>query len=465
MSQEQSLVGIVLAAGQGTRMKSALPKVLHEVCERPMVSWVVQAALDAGASECVVVVGHGRDAVMSLLKDEFEDRVRFAVQEEQRGTGHAVRCAMDAALQDYQGRLLVLYGDCPALSAVTLKTLVTKSENASSGLMVATKNDPRGYGRIVRNESGVVTAIVEDRDCTPEQKEICEVNPGLYVFDAAFARDAMSRLTDDNAQGELYLTDLIAMSETPVVDLLGDMAEMMGVNDRSQLAEVEKTLRLRINIAWARSGVTIRDPFGTFIGAECVLEPDAVIEPNVHLRGKTIVHSGARVDVGCVLKDVEVHGGATLKPYTVATESSIGEAANVGPFSHLRPHTKLGPESKVGNFCETKKTTVGRGSKVNHLSYVGDGILGEGVNVGAGTIFCNYDGVQKHTTVLEDGVFIGSDSQLVAPLTVGKGAYVASGSTVTKDVPSDALAMSRTKQVNKDGYASRLRARMKAAKK
>ena len=289
------------------------------------------------------------------------------------------------------------------------------------------------------------------------------MNPGLYVVRGDFLRKALAELRDDNAQGELYLTDLAATAAEVdrVVDVPGDLGELLGVNDREQLATVTAVLRERINRALARGGVGIVDPATTYVEVDCEVAPDARLEPGVHLRGRCRVAAGAHVDVGCVLENVEVEAGAYLKPYTVATESRVGPGAKVGPFAHLRPGSELGPKVKVGNFCETKKTRIGEGSSIGHLAYVGDGEIGAGVNVGAGVIFCNYDGYRKHVTTLEDGSFIGSDSQLVAPVTVGAGAYVASGSTITRDVPPDGLAVARAKQANKEGYASRLRARLK----
>lgn len=460
------LVGIVLAAGQGTRMKSQTPKVLHRLAGRSLVAWSVGAALEAGADRCVVVVGHGREQVEADLRARFGDRVDFAHQAEQRGTGHAVRCAMEQALEGFSGAVFVLYGDCPLVLPSTIRRLVDARGRAPLSLVTATLADPTGYGRILR-EGGAVVGIREQRDCAPRELAIDEVNPGLYAIDAAFLREAMGALTTDNAQGELYLTDVVAMAAKAggAIDVPGDMGELRGVNDRRELALCGEVLRRRINDALASSGVGIVDPACTYVDADAVVEPDTTIAPNVHLRGRCVVRSGAIIDVGCVLQDVEVDAGAHLLPYTVAADSRVGPSAHVGPFTHLRPATVLHEGAKVGNFCETKKTIVGKDSKVNHLSYVGDGVLGEGVNVGAGTIFCNYDGFQKHTTVLDDGAFIGSDSQIVAPVRVGKGAYVASGSTVTRDVPDDALAMSRTKQVNKEGYASRLKARFAFSKK
>ncbi|MGB8222846.1 MAG: bifunctional UDP-N-acetylglucosamine diphosphorylase/glucosamine-1-phosphate N-acetyltransferase GlmU [Polyangiales bacterium] len=458
---------IILAAGEGTRMKSTRPKVLHPIAGRALVTWVAQIALDAGASRCLVVVGHGAEEVERELVTRFGDRIEIVLQPERRGTGDAVRCAMEAT-NTLRGLQVVLYGDCPLIPPTLLQDLVDHSQQAGSnlGLVTAKLSDPSGYGRIVRDAAGEVERIVEDRDCTAEERAIQEVNPGVYAVQTDFLREAIAGLTPNNAQGQLYLTDVVqlASSRGKVVDLKGDMADLRGINDQRDLALAASTLRRRTAEELARKGVRVSDLDALYVDAECEVEPGATLGANVHLRGRCVVRAGAQIDVGCVLTNVVVERDALVLPYTVATDSTIGMGAQVGPFSHLRPQTLLGPRSKVGNFSETKKTTVGVGSKVNHLSYVGDGIIGDGVNIGAGTIFCNYDGEQKHSTILEDGVFIGSDSQLIAPVTVKKGAYVASGTTVTKDVPEDALAISRSKQENREGYASRLRARLRAKK-
>jgi bifunctional UDP-N-acetylglucosamine pyrophosphorylase/glucosamine-1-phosphate N-acetyltransferase len=458
---------IILAAGEGKRMKSGLPKVLHEIAGRPLVSWVVRTALDAGASRCLVVVGHGRAEVERELRVSFGDEVETVIQQRQNGTGDAVRCAIEAH-RDLVGRTAVLYGDCPLLPAALLRDLVHRTTEAGAycGLVTASLADPTGYGRIVRNPAGDVARIVEDRDCSAAERAIHEVNPGLYAFETDFLREGIQQLDMDNAQGELYLTDVVelAAKRGKVINIEGDMSELTGINDRRELALAAATRRRAIAEELARKGVGVVDLDTLYVDAECEIEPGAMLGANVHLRGHCIVRAGAQIDVGCVLIDVVVEKDANVLPYTVATDSTIGEAAQVGPFSHLRPQSKLGPRSKVGNFSETKKTTLGEGSKVNHLSYVGDGVIGRGVNIGAGTIFCNYDGEQKHTTILEDDVFIGSDSQLIAPVTVKKGAYVASGTTVTRDVPEDALAVARTKQENKEGYAARMRARLRKKK-
>jgi bifunctional UDP-N-acetylglucosamine pyrophosphorylase/glucosamine-1-phosphate N-acetyltransferase len=371
-----------------------------------------------------------------------------------------VRCALEQ-LPDGIDRVVIVYGDGPLLRPGTLRRLLDAQGDDDLALLTTRAPDPTGYGRILRDEDGSVVGIREQRDCTEAERAIDEINPGAYAIRTAFLRDALGRLTSGNAQGELYLTDVVAMAAEAgrVRDVAGDLDELRGVNDRLDLAACEAELRRRIARAWAKKGVGIQDLDAVYIDADCELEPDAYLAAGVHLRGRCVVREGARIDVGCVLRDVEVAARAELLPYTVATESRIGPRAHVGPFAHLRTATDLGPESKVGNFSETKKTRLGARSKVNHLAYVGDGVIGEDVNIGAGTIFCNYDGAEKHTTTVEDGVFIGSDSQLVAPVRVGKGAYVGSGTTVTRDVPEDALAVSRTTQKNIEGYAARKRAR------
>ncbi len=468
MSEKHDFLAIVLAAGQGTRMKSDKAKVLHELVGRPMVSFPIRAALNAGASRVIAVVGRQREKVEEHLRERFDGRVLTALQAEQRGTGHAAQCGYESA-GEYRGWLVILYGDCPLITAECLQALVAKTVAAKGPLVMVVSSlpDASGYGRILRDASGAVVGVREHKDCTQQQLAIKEFNPGLYAIRGDFFARAISKLSDANAQGEVYLTDLVTLAAEAggVTDLPWPADELMGINDRFELAECERALRLRIARKHALNGVTIRDPLSAFIDADVTIEPDAVIESSVTLRGRSVIGSGARIDVGCVLTDVTVAAGAQLLPYTVATDSGIGERARVGPFSHLRPASQLGPEVHLGNFVETKKTQMDRGSKANHLAYLGDGVIGKDVNVGAGTIFCNYDGVGKYTTVLEDGCFIGSDSQIVAPLTVGKGSYVATGTTLTRDVPADALAIGRAEQENKEGFAPRLRKRFEAKKR
>jgi bifunctional UDP-N-acetylglucosamine pyrophosphorylase / glucosamine-1-phosphate N-acetyltransferase len=450
-------------------MKSALPKVMHRVCGLPIVHYGVQAALDAGCAEVIVVVGHGRALVEEYLQRAFPaERVRTAVQEQQRGTGDAARVGLDA-IRGESVRALILNGDGPLLQGDDLKAVAKPLDEAGSpaALAIATclLDDPTGYGRILR-KAGRVIDIREHRDVrSDEERAIREINAGIYAANVTLLKEAVAALVPNNVQGELYLTDIVAFASNAgegltTVELGADV--LAGVNDRAQLAEVEEVLHARLIRAWRLAGATIRE--GARIDAGVHIEPDAVVEAGAVLRGTTRIGRGATVDVGCVLTNVDVGEEALLKPYSIATDSRIGPRAQVGPFAHLRPDSDLGEEVHVGNFVELKKTRMAKGSKANHLSYLGDGVIGEKANIGAGTIFCNYDGAGKHTTTIEEGVFIGSDSQIVAPVTIGRNAYVATGTTVTRDVPADALAIGRAAQENKDGYAPRLRARFKAAK-
>jgi bifunctional UDP-N-acetylglucosamine pyrophosphorylase/glucosamine-1-phosphate N-acetyltransferase len=464
---QPSVTAVILAAGQGTRMKSARPKVLHELCGRPMVHYVVEAAFGAGAGDVVVVIGHGRDAVRAYLEGAFGGRVRTAVQETQGGTGHAVLCALPALPPGVE-QVFVLYGDTPLLDPGELGRLpraLAEAPAAPLALLTVRVPDPTGYGRIVRGPDGRVERVVEQRDATAEQRAIDEINPGIYLARAEFLRGAVAALTPNNAQQELYLTDVVAAAARAggVASVLSrDAASLAGINDRAQLAAAEDAMYGRIADTQRRAGATIRA--SARLDAGVTVEPDAVIEHAVVLRGATRVGAGARVDVGSVLTDVVVADGAVVKPYTVAQGASIGPKAQIGPFSHLRPESTIEADAHVGNFVETKKTIVRRGAKANHLAYLGDGDIGEGANVGAGTIFCNYDGFRKHRTDVGPGAFIGSDTQIVAPVRIGAGAYVATGTTVTQDVPDGALAISRVRQSNKEGYADRLKARLKAGK-
>lgn len=467
----QTTTAIVLAAGQGTRMKSTLPKVMHPLLGLPIVHYGVQAALEAGCDEVVVVVGHGRELVEKYLASAFGSSpkpVRTVVQEKQRGTGDAARVGLSGVGRQAE-RVLVLNGDVPLVQADHLRAVLEAlhANKTPPALSMATcvLDDPSGYGRIVRRE-GQVLLVREDRDIrADDERAVREINAGIYAANVALWREALATLQPNNAQGELYLTDVVAFASNAgeriaTVQLAADV--LAGINDRDQLAQVEGAMQARIVRQWRMAGATVRD--GARIESLVTLEPDATVEGGAVLRGRTRVARGATVDVGCILTDVEVGEGAVLKPYTVATDSRVGPRAQVGPFAHLRPQSELGEEAHVGNFVETKKTRMGRGAKANHLSYLGDGVIGAGANVGAGTIFCNYDGYQKHTTTIGEGAFIGSDSQLVAPVTVGANAYVGTGTTVTNDVPPEALAIGRARQENKEGYATKLRQRLKAAK-
>jgi bifunctional UDP-N-acetylglucosamine pyrophosphorylase/glucosamine-1-phosphate N-acetyltransferase len=357
-------VAIVLAAGQGTRMKSPLPKVLHEIAGRPLVAWSIAAALDAGVQRCVAVVGHGREQVESTLHTRFGGRVSTALQAEQRGTGHAVRCAMESpALATFEGNVVILYGDCPLIPKESVHALINALDaDASLAMLTSHLPDPRGYGRILRDAEGRVRAIREQRDCSPGEAAVREVNPGLYAVRAGFLRDAIARLSDDNAQGELYLTDVVeqAAAAGGVRDVAWDMADLRGVNDRYELALCAEERRLRIAAALARDGVAVRDLRTVYVDADCEVAPGAVLEAQVHLRGRCVIETGARIDVGAVLTDVIVREGAEVLPYTVASESVIGEEATVGPFTHLRPH-RAGPRVQGGELLRDQEDQAGRG--------------------------------------------------------------------------------------------------------
>ena len=466
MTAFATTTAVILAAGQGTRMKSATPKVLHTIAGRPLVHYPVEAALEAGCGEVVVVVGHGREEVAAYLAKAFGARVKTAVQEHQRGTGDAARAGMGAVRAEASS-VLVFYGDVPLVSAEDLAPVV-KALGDGPGLALATceVSEPFGYGRVMRDARNGVWEIREQRDLRDDrERAIREINPGIYAVSVDLMRSGLASLKPNNAQGELYLTDLVAHAHHADVRILAvpSRAEVLGgVNDRQQLAEADRAMIERIARKWRVAGVTVRD--GARIESGVTIDSDATIEQGVVLRGTTRIGRGAVIDVGCVLTNVVVGEGVTLKPYAVASDSTIGPRAQIGPFSHLRPESDIGEDAHVGNFVETKKTRMEKGSKANHLAYLGDGVIGANANIGAGTIFCNYDGFQKHTTTIGAGVFIGSDSQLVAPVTIGAGAYVATGTCVTRDVPPDALAIARVKQENKEGYATKLRERMKAAK-
>jgi bifunctional UDP-N-acetylglucosamine pyrophosphorylase/glucosamine-1-phosphate N-acetyltransferase len=424
---------VVLAAGEGTRMRSALPKVLHPVCGRSLLGHVLDAVAPLGAAHTLVVVGHGRDAVTAALPPG----VTAVVQEEQRGTGHAVRVALDA-VPDLDGTVVVTYGDMPLLPTATLERLVAAHDGGAT-VLTARFAEPYGYGRIVRDADGYVAAIVEERDATDEQRAIDEVNGGVYAFDAAALRGALAKLSTDNAQGEEYLTDVVALigRAKPVV---GTEEELAGVNDRAQLAAVAAVLRDRVLAGLMASGVTVVDPATTWVDATVTVEPDVTIEPFTRLRGTTRVETGAVVG-----------------PHAEVVDAVVGPGATVGPFAYLRPGTVLGPKAKAGTYVEIKASTIGAGSKVPHLSYVGDATVGERTNIGAATVVVNYDGREKHKTVIGDDVRIGSDTMLVAPVEVGDGAYTAAGSVITRDVPPGALGVGRAYQRNVEGWVARRR--------
>ena len=455
---------VVLCAGKGTRMKSEEAKVLHPLLGRPLCAWPMAAAAEAGARPLVAVLGYQAEEVRAALQTQFASlEPRFAVQAEARGTADAVRAAA-AQLKDASGPVLLLYGDTPLLTAGTLKRLL-QAQAQSGGplaLLSTTLADPSGYGRLVR-EGGKVTRVVEERDASEAERRLKEVNAGAYAVDGRFLWSCLASLRPSNAQGEYYLTDVVALAAAQggVAVVSADVEETLGVNDRVDLARCAQLLRQRLNQAHQRAGVTMEDPDSTTVEASVELSEDTVLEKGVTLRGRTRVARGARIGQGSVLRDVEVGEGTEVRPYCVMEESRVGPRCVLGPFARLRPGSELAEGVHLGNFVETKKSRIGKGSKANHLSYLGDAVVGAGVNVGAGTIVCNYDGTAKHPTEVGDGVFIGSDTQLVAPVKVGAGAFVAAGTTVSEDVPADALVLSRAPLVVKPGWARKRRERQK----
>jgi bifunctional UDP-N-acetylglucosamine pyrophosphorylase / glucosamine-1-phosphate N-acetyltransferase len=452
---------VVLAAGKGTRMKSAVAKVLHQAAGLPLIEHVLRTADSLAPASIVLIVGHQADEVEASLK--WRAGLRFARQEPQLGTGHALLQA-EAALAGASGSVVLLSGDVPLLRPDTLQTLVRRHQEtrAAATVLTAVVGDPSGYGRIVRDE-GRISAIVEHKDATAEQRAIGEINSGIYAFDIAPLFGALREIGSANAQGEYYLPDLVQIYRgrglTVETVTIEDSREIMGVNSRKELADVAEVMRMTRNDALMAAGVTIVDPATAYIGADVTIGADTIIHPNVHLEGRTRIGAGCEIQSGVRIVNSTLADGVFINNFCLIVDSTIGRGARLGPFAHIRPESDIGEDAHVGNFVELKKTTLGRGSKANHLAYLGDATIGEKVNVGAGTITCNYDGVTKHRTTIEDGAFIGSDSQLIAPVRVGRGAYVAAGSSITDDVPAGALAIARGKQVNKEGWAEKKKVR------
>ncbi len=445
------LTVVVLAAGQGTRMKSDLPKVLHTLAGRPMLARVVDSARSLNPQAIHVVYGHGGERVREQLSAL---PVNWILQSRQLGTGHAVDQAM-AQIADSQ-TVLVLYGDVPLISPQTLSRLVAAAENRSLGLLTAELPDPAGYGRIVRDDAGNVQSIVEQKDATAEQLAIAEINTGMLAVSAALLRGWLKRIDNRNAQGEYYLTDIVALaadSDVPINAIsTADLAEIEGVNNRLQLAELERVLQRRQADHLMLEGVTLRDPARFDLRGNLDCGRDVEIDINVLIEGEVTIGDRCYIGPNCILKDVVLGSDVRIEANSVLEASSIGNHCLIGPFARLRPDCRLADGVKVGNFVEVKKSTVDKGSKINHLTYVGDTRMGANVNVGAGAITCNYDGANKHLTIIGDDVFIGSDSQLVAPVTIGDGATIGAGSTITRDVPAGELTLSRSEQKTRKGW-------------
>jgi bifunctional UDP-N-acetylglucosamine pyrophosphorylase/glucosamine-1-phosphate N-acetyltransferase len=452
----------IMAAGKGTRLKSQLPKVLHEVGGKPLLAHVIRAATAiTPASDVFVIIGHEAELVRAATQ---KTGVRFVLQPEQHGTGHALMVAQPA-LAGYD-HVIVLSGDAPLITPETITRLrdFHLQARAAMTLLSADLENPTGYGRVLRKSpaSPEVKAVVEEKAASPAQKKIHEINSGFYVFAIPDLHQNITHLSTANAHGEYYLTDMAAIlrkaKRKVVATKTANPSEVLGGNTRAELAEIDEKMRLAKCRQLMADGVTVFYPATCVIDIDVQIAPDTVIEPYVQLLGNTKIGTACRVRSYSVIRDSEVADGVTIRPGSLIEESRIEAGAVIGPYSHLRPGSEIGEAAHVGNFVETKKIKLGKGSKANHLTYLGDADIGVGVNIGAGTITCNYDGVHKHTTVIEDGVFIGSDSTLVAPVRVGKGAYVAAASCITENVPEDALAVGRSRQIVKDGWARAKRA-------
>ena len=450
-----NVAAIILAAGKGTRMKSGLVKVLHPVAGRAMIDWPLGAARSTGAAPIVMVVGHQADAVRKRFEGQSD--IHCALQAEQLGTGHAVACAA-GVLGGFSGTVLILCGDTPLLRSDTLANLLAfhRSRAATVTVLTACLDNPHGYGRVVRDGQGRVLGIVEQKDATPEEQSVREINSGIYCMESGFLFASVGSLGNNNAQNEYYLTDLVAMAveqgATCLAMTTADCDEIMGVNDLAQLAEAARILRQRINRDLMLSGVSLVDPHHTYIDQDVTIAPDTTIQPNCTITGRTSIGSGCLIESGVSIRDCRIGDGCHIKAGSVLEDSELFSKVAVGPMAHLRPGSVLKDHVKIGNFVETKKIVMGEGSKASHLTYLGDAEIGRDVNIGCGTITCNYDGVKKHRTVICDNVFIGSDVQLVAPVTVGQNSLVAAGTTVTCDVPADSLAIGRVPQINKEGW-------------
>lgn len=446
---------IVLAAGQGTRMRSKLYKVLHPVCGKPMVEHVVEQvkALDFG--EIVTVVGHGAETVESHLNGKS----LFVKQEEQLGTAHAV---MQAAplLEGKEGITLVLCGDTPLLTSETLAELVTyhKDKKAMATILTAEAQNPMGYGRIVRNDLGIVEKIVEQKDASEKIQAITEINTGTFCFDNKALFAALNKVTNENAQAEFYLTDVIGIlreqNDVVAAYRMHDFSESLGVNDRVALAQAQQLMKQRINETHMRQGVTIVDPLNTYIESDVIIAADTVIEPGVRLKGNTIIGSDCIISGDTEIVDSTIGNKVTVRSSAIE-ESNISDGVQVGPYAHIRPNSNIASQVKIGNFVEVKNATIDEGSKIPHLSYVGDATVGHDVNIGCGSITVNYDGTNKHHTAIGNNVFVGCNSNLVAPVTIASNTFIAAGSTITKNVPEHALAVARARQTNKEGYAEK----------
>jgi bifunctional UDP-N-acetylglucosamine pyrophosphorylase/glucosamine-1-phosphate N-acetyltransferase len=458
---------IILAAGQGKRMKSSFPKVLHCAGGRPLFLHVLAAAHRLKPHPVAIVIGYGADAVKRAYSG---DDVVWILQEQQLGTAHAVLCAKNC-FRDFDGDILILSGDVPLISQRTLNTMIDahRQRSAALTLLTALPKEPTGYGRIIRNERGEITGIVEERDGTEPQKEIREVNAGVYVASSQFIFNALERVKNNNQQREYYLTDAVTIAvgqgQRIAAVNVDDPREVMGINTREELAQMEKTFQERINRKWMEEGVTFKDPNTTYIDEGVVIGKDTVIGPNTHLRGNTVLGERCQIDGSAYLTDARLGDDVHLKFSVVLTSSRVADGAIIGPFAHLRPGSSLGENVHIGNFVETKEATLGEGTKANHLTYLGDVTIGRDTNIGAGTIVCNYDGFKKYRTKIGDRVQVGSDSTLVAPISLGDDVYVATATTIRHDVPAGALAFNERQERVREGWTEQKREKMKGTKR
>jgi bifunctional UDP-N-acetylglucosamine pyrophosphorylase/glucosamine-1-phosphate N-acetyltransferase len=455
----EGIATIILAAGKGTRMKSDLVKVLHPILGLPMLSYSVELSMNGiKAEKTIVIIGHQAD----LIKERFKDlKIDFALQQEQLGTGHAVLQAVPY-LQSFSGTVLILCGDVPLVKLETLRSFIdTYRENESIlSVLTAVVDHPFGYGRILRNAEGWLERIVEEKDATEEERKIREINTGIFCVKAPFLMEGLREIGKENAQGEYYLTDLVEIAKKRGLrcsaHIVADPMEVMGINTRVDLATANEVLRQEKLNDLMLSGVTIVDPKTTYVDRSVEIGRDTLLYPNCHLQGKTKIGERCIIEPNSKISDSIVSDDVTIRANSVITESKIEEGASIGPFAHLRPLSEVKSKAKIGNFVEVKKSIIGKGSKANHLSYIGDSLLGEDVNIGAGTITCNYDGFEKHQTIIGNRVFVGSNVELVAPVKVGNGSSIGAGTTVTKDVPEGALAISRTRQKNIKGWSKKI---------
>jgi len=466
--RNKDIAVIILAAGLGKRMKSDMPKALHPVAGKPMLFYPIEVVKGLGIEKVIVIVGHKAGEVIHALNSEPNSKLIYVRQEPQLGTGHAVLSAADS-LKSFKGNVLILSGDVPLITRETLLGLLIlhAKKKAAISFISTVVEDPAGYGRVLRDGNNSVIRVVEDKDADSEEKAVNEINTGIYCADATFLFSGLKKIKKGNAQGEYYLPDLIAIAvkqKKGVVCLTHiNRREVMGINNRIELSEANEEMRERINNELMLSGVTLIDDETAYIHKGIQIDRDTTIYPNVFLEGNTVVGKGCLIEEGCKIINSTIGDGTVIKSHSVIESSEIGRKVSIGPFARIRPQSVIEDNAKIGNFVEIKKSKIGKGSKANHLSYIGDAIIGEDVNIGAGTITCNYDGIKKHQTIIEDGAFIGSDTQLVAPVRVGKDAYIGSGSTITRNVPAGSLALSRAEQRIIKGWAKRKGIKKKCA--